>query len=120
MRNLQFQVAKLRRLIQIAGTTLSFQRDNLNSLKEPDGTSTVVCTAKGVWHTTNEYITITSGDAASVQSKNNPRFLVQFKDAEKISQGDYTMLNGKKYKVSGITNVGDICLASDISLEETV
>lgn len=120
MRNLQFQKAKLKRLIDLEGITITFLRDKLNDFNEPDGSSIEVATIKGLWHTSNSYVTLTKGDAATVRSKPSPEFLTLFEDGKDIKQGDYVMLNGTKFNVNGPVDVGNLQLAINVSLEEVV
>lgn len=120
MRNLQFQKAKLKRAISTEGTTLTFLRDNLNSFNEPSGTKETVAVVKGILHSSNSYVSLTTGDAATVQSKPVPMFLMLYEDSKGIQQGDYTMINDVKHKVNGVTDVNRLQLAAEVSLEEVL
>ena len=84
MRNLQFQKAKLKRIIGTQGEDVTFLRDTLNEFNEPNGESLEVAKLRGIWHESNEYITLSKQDSSVVRSKSNPRILALFEEAQGI------------------------------------
>lgn len=120
MQNIQFQRAKLTRLIQLQGEAFVFQRANTDDLGEPDGTDKVVAELRGIWHESSAYITKAVGDASTTRSKSSPQVLALYEDANGIQQGDFTIVSGRRYNVTGVQDPNKTGFALDISLEEVI
>lgn len=116
----KFELNKISRLIRVQGVEYNFQRRKLNEFNEPTEEAVSVAIVKGVFHQTTKYISIDVADAASVQSKQVPFILALYNDAKDLKQGDFTIINGIKYSVNGLTDIGNWNIAIDISLEATV
>lgn len=115
----KFELNKISRLIRVQGLEYTFSRDKLDDYKEPTGAVSAT-TIRGVFHQTTQHISVVGADAASVQSKQSPFILVLYSDAKDIQQGDYTVINGVKYLVNGLVDIGNWNIAIDISLEAVV
>lgn len=120
MRNTQFQVAKLKRLLDVQGEDYTFYRDGKDELGEPNGSAQEVVTLRGLWHESQSYIRVTSGDAATVRSKPQVQILTLWDSKGGISQGDYLMLGKTRYNVAGLHDPTNLGVAADISLEVVV
>lgn len=114
-----FELNKVRRLIKVQGVSYVFKRDGLNEFKEPTEAVSEM-TVKGVFHQYTQHISIVSSDAASVQQKNTPYILALYDEAKILAQDDYVVINEAKYKVTGLTDIGNWGIAIDISLEVVV
>ena len=78
----------------------------------------------GLYHEVNAYIGIDMKDTTQVRTsmgkfKKQPRILCLWESFDKsgIQIGDYTIINGKKFKVTGVTNIQEWNIIADISLE---
>ena len=120
VRNLAFSLYQLRQLLRVQGTDYIVLRDEVDSFEEPTVESAQVVTLRGLWHTTNEYITTTTDDGSTVRSKENPRILSLWQDAKKVQQKDFVQVNGIRFNVNGVENVGELGVAAEISLEAVV
>ena len=115
----KFEKSKISRLIKAQGLSYTFNRDELNEFKEPTGAVSAM-TVHGVFHQQAQHITVISADAASVQQKQSPFVLALYDEARNIHQGDYVFINGVRYNVNGLTDIGNWNIAIDISLEAVV
>lgn len=120
MRNIQFQKAKLKRLVDVQGLSYTFYRDGKNELGEPNGTIQEVLTLTGIWHESQGYIKTTSGDASTVKSKPQSQILTLWDSVGGISQGDYLLVGKSRYNVTGVHDPTNLGVAADISLEVVV
>lgn len=120
MRNLAFSLYQLRQLLRVQGTDYTVLRDEVDSFGEPTGESTQVTKLRGLWHTTSEYITTTTADGSTVRSKENPRILSLWQDAQNVQQKDFVQVNGTRFNVNGVENVSELGIAAEISLEAVV
>lgn len=115
----KFELNKVARLIRTQGLPYEFRRDSLNEYKEPTGTASVI-KVHGVFHEQIQHLTLTEADAASVRQKQSPYILALYSEANGLMQGDYVLINGKKYTVNGLNDISNWNIAIDISLEEEV
>ena len=86
--------------------------------------ATPYVTILGIYHEVNAYIGIDMKDTTQVREtvgkyKKQPRILCMWKSitGSGLRIGDYTMINGKKFKVTGVTNIQEWSIIADISLE---
>lgn len=119
MINNKFEVYKLVREIKRSGIEVEFKRHGLNEFKEPDGTQVDVGSVRGIYHEQNSSIQIVTGETTQIRNKKIPMFLCTFESVDKLSLdvGDYFILNGKTFKVTGTTNIQEWNIITDISLE---
>ena len=119
MINTRFEVYKLKRELKRSGIDYEFQRLGVNDFGEPDDEPTVVGSLKGLYHEQNSNIEITTGDTTRVRTKKIPMILFLFDDAASLALkiDDFLFINKKKFKVTGIVNIQEWSIISDISLE---
>lgn len=119
MINTRFEAYKLKRELKRSGIDYEFQRLGVNDFGEPDDEPTVVGSLKGLYHEQNSNIEITTGDATRVRTKKIPMILCLFDDAASLALkiDDFLFINKKKFKVTGIVNIQEWSIISDISLE---
>ena len=119
MINTRFEAYKLKRELKRSGIDYEFQRLGVNDFGEPDDEPTVVGSLKGLYHEQNSNIEITTGDTTRVRTKKIPMILCLFDDAASLALkiDDFLFINKKKFKVTGIVNIQEWSIISDISLE---
>lgn len=119
MINTRFEAYKLKRELKRSGIDYEFQRLGVNDFGEPDEEPTVVGNLKGLYHEQNSNIEITTGDTTRVRTKKIPMILCLFDDTTSLALkiDDFLFINKKKFKVTGIVNIQEWSIISDISLE---
>lgn len=122
MINKQFEAYKIRREIKRSGDTYKFQRHIENEFGEPIigiiGMDDDVCNIQGLYHEENSNVQITTGDTTQVRTKKIPMVLCEWeKVADKLLVGDFTIINRKVFKVTGVVNIQEWSIVADISLE---
>lgn len=119
MINKRFEAYKIRREIKRSGDTYKFQRHVRNEFDEPIiGIDDDVCSIQGLYHEENSNIQITTGDTTQVRTKKIPMILCEWENvAGKLLVGDFTIINRKVFKVTGVVNIQEWSIVADISLE---
>lgn len=119
MINTRFEAYKLKRELKRSGIDYEFQRLGVNDFGEPDDEPTVVGSLKGLYHEQNSNIEITTGDTTRVRTKKIPMILCLFDDATSLDLkiDDFLFINKKRFKVTGVVNIQEWSIISDISLE---
>lgn len=125
MLNTRFEEYKLRRELKRNGTDVTFLRNKKNDFGEPVDELEVVANVKGLYHETNGYVTLSVSDATVQRSVKLPMLLCLAQDVvfSHLAVGDYikvpNIVTGetKTYYVSGITDISDFGIITDISLE---
>lgn len=120
MRNLQFQKAKMAQIIRVEGVDYTFLRDQLDEYGEPTGALSEVAIVRGIWHESQGYVTLVSGEASTVRSKPSPQILTMAEWAKPIQQDDFIEVDGQRYLVTGKHDPTNLGIAADISLEVVV
>ena len=115
--NLKFEKNKLKRELKKSGKKYSFLREGKNKFGEPNGEPTEICSIEAMYHESNGHIKIQTGDAAIYRTKKEPRLLCMYDDATSLVLGDYVLINGNRYNVTGVLNVQEWNIIADISLE---
>lgn len=113
-----FLLHRLKVQLNMRGVEYTFSRQALDKFGQPLDDVQEEIILKGIYHESNGYIQTTGSDATITRTKKSPMILCLFKDGNKIKQGDLISVNEKQYKVSGILNIQNYSIASDISLEE--
>lgn len=119
MVNNQFEAYKIKRELKRSGIDYEFKRKGVNAFGEPIGKPEIVGTIKGIYHEQNSHIQITTGDAVQIRNKKVPTILCLYEDTATLDLkvGDSIEFNSKTFKVTGITNIQEWNIISDISLE---
>lgn len=120
MINTKFEVYKIKREFKRSGKTFTVCADKKNAFGSPvDGEPKVLGTFVGMYHEENGYISISTSDATQTRTKKTPMILCLWEDISglKFESDSYILINGKKYKVTGIVNVQEWNLIADVSLE---
>ena len=117
MINTKFESYKLRREIKKVGKEYEFKRANKNEYKEPTKEKEVVAKISGLYHEQNSNISITTGETTQTRNKKIPMILCLYEEAKPLKVGDTVEINSKKFNVTGVVNIQEWNIISDISLE---
>lgn len=117
--NAKYLENRIRRQILCRGSEYTFLRQGEDKYHQLTGEETVT-TIRGIYHEGNGYISVSKADSTLVQSKKTPMILALMTDAKPIEQGDYIMVDSKKYRVTGVLNVQNYDVVADISFEVEV
>lgn len=119
MINKRFEAYKIKRELKRSGIDYEFNRTKKNNFGEPTSERAVVGKLKGLYHEQNSAIQITTGDTTQVRTKKVPMILCLYEDTASLvlQVGDIVSINAKTFKVTGITDIQEWNLISDISLE---
>ena len=96
MINKKFEAYKISREIKRSGCSFTFKRKAKNDFNEPSEESIIVGNLLGIYHEQNSNIAISKLE---------------------LNVDDFVIFNSKTFKVTGITNVQEWSIVSDISLE---
>lgn len=118
MLNTKFEVYKLVRELKRCGRWYTFLREGKNQYGEPDGTPAHVCCVPGLYHEQNSNVELVAGDTTQIRTKKIPMILCLCEpETLALRQGDYMILHGKKFVVTGVVDVQEWGLILDVSLE---
>lgn len=119
MINTRFEAYKIKRELKRSGTDYEFKRAGKNEFGEPIDELNTVGMLKGLYHEQNSSVQITTGDTTQFRTKKVPMILCLYEDAASLvlQIGDIVKINAKTLKVTGVTNIQEWNLISDISLE---
>lgn len=118
MLNTKFEAYKLVRELKRCGRLYTFFREGKNQYGEPNGTPAQVCCMIGLYHEQNSNIELMTGDTTQIRTKKIPMILCLCEqETLLLKQGDYMLLHGKKFVVTGIVDVQEWGIILDISLE---
>ena len=119
MINTKFEAYKIKRELKRSGIEYEFKRKDKNDFGEPVGNDKAVGKLLGLYHEQNGSIHITTGDTTQVRTKKVPMILCLYDDIALLvlQVGDTVKINDKTFKVTGITNIQEWNIISDISLE---
>lgn len=121
MINTTFEAYKIKRELKRSGTEYKIKRRKKNDFGEPieNEESEVVGKLKGLYHEQNSTIQITTGDTTQVRTKKIPMILCLYEDTAFLALqiDDVIEINSKRFKVTGVTNIQEWNIISDVSLE---
>lgn len=119
MINTKFEAYKIKRELKRSGIDYEFKRAEKDEFGEPTDELNVVGKLRGLYHEQNGSIQITTGDTTQTRTKKVPMILCLYEDAASLvlQIGDIVKINNKTLKVTGVTNIQEWNLISDISLE---
>lgn len=116
MVDVNFQTSKVKRLINTNGNVFVFERNKKNEFGE-DTDEKEKISVKGIFHQTNSFVTETSTDASVMRSKPQPMIMCLNEEAAKIKVNDKLSYKKESYKVVDITDVANVNICKDVSLE---
>ena len=105
---------RLKRAMEIQGEECIFSRQSENEFHEMQGeTETIKC--RGLFHEASGYMNVSIAEAGKIYAKREPKLLVIYQ--ENIIKGNLVNIDGSKYQVTGIDDLGNLHLCLDLSLE---
>lgn len=119
MINTRFEAYKIKRELKRSGIDYEFKRAEKNDFGESTDELNIVGKLKGLYHEQNSTIQITTGETTQTRTKKVPMILCLYEDTASLilQVGDIVKINAKIFKVTGVTDVQEWNLISDISLE---
>lgn len=119
MVNTRFEAYKIKRELKRSGIDYEFIRSGKNDFGEPTDELETVGKLRGLYHEQNSTIQVTAGDTTKTRTKKIPMILCLYEDTAslRLQVDDIVKINAKTFKVTGVTNIQEWNLISDISLE---
>ena len=119
MINKKFEAYKIKREIKRSGNEYEIYRHAKNEFGEPVSDEQYVGKISAIYHEENSNIQITTGDTTQVRTKKIPMLLCLYEEfiETRFEVGDFVLINGKKFKVTGIVNIQEWSIIGDVSLE---
>lgn len=119
MINKKFEAYKIKREIKRSGNEYEIYRHAKNEFGEPVSDEQYVGKISAIYHEENSNIQITTGDTTQVRTKKIPMLLCLYDEFTKteFKVGDFVLINGKKFKITGIVNIQEWSIIGDVSLE---
>lgn len=119
MINVKFETYKVKRELKRSGIDYEFKRYKKDEFGEPTEELEVVGKLKGLYHEQNGSVRISMGDTTQVRTKKVPMILCLYNDTASLALqvNDIVVINKKIFKVTGVTDIQEWNLISDISLE---
>lgn len=108
-------VYTLSQAIKRHGHPFSVTRNKLDEFKEPIGEEPVGSFC-GLYHVSSGFLDINLTEAAKISTQKRPRMLLLYTD--KIQKEDVVQIDNQKYTVTGVDDVGNLHLCTDLSLRE--
>ena len=99
------------------GYSYTFNRKSTNEYGEKNGDESKVITFRGLFHSTNNHLNLTTSDGNTVRGKNTYQIMSTWENVKSIKQEDTVQVNNDLYKVTAIENVAEKSIVGEISLE---
>ncbi|CEO04853.1 Uncharacterised protein [[Clostridium] sordellii] len=109
---------RIKKVIKSCPTHVTILRENKNEFGEPMSPF-VVCEIVGFWHDGNTMITQITTDGGKIK-RDKQYFLMLVYDqiSALIKEGDYFVLNDKKYSIANLGNCNNMNIYFDMLLKE--
>lgn len=119
MINTRFEAYKIKRELKRSGIDYEFKRAGKDDFGEFTDEPNIVGKLRGLYHEQNSTIQITTGETTQTRTKKVPMILCLYEDTASLvlQVGDIVKINAKTFKVTGVTDIQEWNLISDISLE---
>lgn len=125
----RFELYKIKREIKRSGKWFSFYRSNKNEFGEPTKDVVHITTIKGIYHEHtahmfDTYIFNTGQESATYKNEKYPQILCLTEDIKDernnyvLDVGDFVIINGHFAKLTGVKDVMEWNIATDLSFEE--
>lgn len=108
MRNLEFELHKVKREIEIHGEEYTFYRRENNEFNEPVGEEKEVCVIYGIYHEERGYVSLKTQEGANIRKKSEGQILCIIKDNAEDSgsnEGDTSVDISGSGSISGSIDV---------------
>lgn len=119
MINNKFEAYKIKRELLRSGKEYTFRRKGINEFGEPVEQPEELGTFSGIYHEQNSNIQLTTGETTQTRTKKIPMILCLFDDISGLNlrTGDFVVINGRTFNLTGIVNIAEWNIVADISLE---
>lgn len=119
MMNTKFEAYKIKRELKRSGIDYEVKRNTKNIFGEPTDKLNTIGKLKGLYHEQNSSIQISTGETTQTRTKKVPMILCSHEDTASLvlQVGDIIKINAKTFKVTGVTNIQEWNIVSDVSLE---
>ena len=118
MINTKFEAYKIKRELKRSGKMYTFERAGVNEFGEPSSQQTAVALVCGLYHERSSNIDIVTGEAIQIRTQKIPMILcVHDTNVNLLKAGDKVYIGKKLMKVTGVVNIQEWGIISDISLE---
>lgn len=108
------QIHALQRLITRRGQKIKVYRPTKNQFGE-DSAVKLILHEKGIFHEANSYLGVNVVNAGKVYSARQPMILLPYIDT--IKKQDIMEIQGNRFRVTGLDDLGNLHLILDVSLE---
>lgn len=108
------QTHVLSRLIETRGQKAAIYREVENEFHEPVSKK-LIGHIRGLFHEANGYLGITIAESGKISTAKQPLFLVLY--ITNIREQDILEIAGRRFRVTGLDDLGNLGLFCDISLE---
>lgn len=117
--NLKFERYKLDRELKRSGESVEFLRSGVNEYGESSDDEQVLGDIRCLYHEQNGYVQLSTGETTQTRSKKIPMMLCLYDSCKElgIKLGDFCFVDGRKYNVTGVTDIQNWNIIADISLE---
>jgi len=117
----KFELYKLQLAFRHSGRDFVMYRFHKNEYNEPSTEYSQVLSIRGLYHETIAPITESTDSAGivrstSVGSTKVPKILCKSEATAGLQQGDFTIINGKRFFVTGVSNIQEQNIIADISM----
>lgn len=100
------------------GKLYSVYRPELNEFNEKIETDVPTVTIKALFHNgSSNHIVINTADNSQVPEKNTPYLITTWVNGVKLRKDDIININKKSYKVTGIYDINEYNIITEVSLE---
>lgn len=112
------QTHVLSRLIETRGQQAAIYREAENEFHEPVGTQ-IIGEFQGLFHEANSYLGVSITEAGKIYTAKQPMFLMVYtmEHTADIREQDILEIAGRRFRVTGLDDLGNLGLFLDISLE---
>lgn len=112
------QTYVLSRLIEARGQQATIYREVENEFHEPVGTQ-IIGDFRGLFHEANGYLGVSIVEAGKIYTAKQPMFLIVYTmvHTADIRKQDILEIAGRRFRVTGLDDLGNLGLFMDISLE---
>lgn len=112
-----FLANKIKRQLQLNGIDLAFVHHGLDEYGQVSDDATGSVVVRGLFHTTNSFVSGTDSENARLSSKPQPMVLALYDEGKEVQKDDTVQIRENAYKVVKKNDVNNLGIALDISLE---
>lgn len=108
---------KIYRQIKYNGTEYTFKRYGVDEYNQLSDEVTETFTFEGLFHETVKHVSLAESDGGRIFNVPVSYILCLFEDGKEIMIDDQVEINEKVYRVTGKTDINNLQIAYDISME---